>query len=285
MKYGFTGKIKEIGGHTVHQIYAAEARDGMEEGFVGGWIENASNLSQAGSCFVYDDAVVHGNAVVEGDAMVRDRATVCDNARIRESADISGFAVIEKEAQVYGLARAMDHAVISGSAHLYDSAAVIESAVVTDKARVYGHARIAGDAEVFDGAQVYDNAQVTDGAMVGYNAEVCGDARVAEDMYIGKDAYLNTTDTCMYREGRNEQTDLSLQLTGYRTKENGMLFHTVTPLAEGSKGDILKVFGNDEDSRQRAMKLIGEMEDGLGENFTPLEADDLEGLENKGQEL
>ena len=61
MKYEFTGEIKQYKSLELKQIRR------VSDGLVGGWIENESNLSQEGNCFVYGDAEVSGDAKVYGD--------------------------------------------------------------------------------------------------------------------------------------------------------------------------------------------------------------------------
>ena len=61
--YFFTGKTKVVYGVTLKQIEC-------EMYGVGGWIEDESNLTQWGSCWVSENAMVFGNAEVGGNAEV-----------------------------------------------------------------------------------------------------------------------------------------------------------------------------------------------------------------------
>ena len=67
-KYEFTGEVKVLLDHTMHQIRATVAFGAVRAGEVGGWIEKEENLSHDGNAWVYDNAEVCGNAEVYGDA-------------------------------------------------------------------------------------------------------------------------------------------------------------------------------------------------------------------------
>lgn len=69
MKYEFTGKTKTVDGFVLNQIRALVniRKRGVRVGDLGGWIENESNLSHKGTCWVYSDAIVRGFALVERD--------------------------------------------------------------------------------------------------------------------------------------------------------------------------------------------------------------------------
>lgn len=70
MHYEFTGKTKNLLGHTLHQIRATKdlPQHDVKSGDVGGWIESEKNLF--GNAWVYGDARVYGNARVSGNALV-----------------------------------------------------------------------------------------------------------------------------------------------------------------------------------------------------------------------
>lgn len=119
-KYEFTGLTREFDGRTLHQIRAARPLElsGVEVGEVGGWIEQESNLSHAGDCWVYPEAYIMENAVVEGDCRISDRAVV------RGRAHLSGFILAEHDSQVLddavieNVCRLMGDTVIYGAAHI-----------------------------------------------------------------------------------------------------------------------------------------------------------------------
>ena len=61
-KYEFTGEVKILLGHRLHQIRAVVAFGSIEAGKIGGWIEKEENLSHQGNAWVYGDAEVWGDA-------------------------------------------------------------------------------------------------------------------------------------------------------------------------------------------------------------------------------
>ena len=54
----------EIEGHTHYRIKALKDFGNVKAGDIGGYIEKEENLSQEGTCWVYDSARVYGNARV-----------------------------------------------------------------------------------------------------------------------------------------------------------------------------------------------------------------------------
>jgi len=67
--------IKTVVGKTLYRIRALQTLEGVvEEGQLGGYIEQEFNLAQDGGAWVSDNARVSGNAQVSGNARVRDNA-------------------------------------------------------------------------------------------------------------------------------------------------------------------------------------------------------------------
>lgn len=89
MKYEFTGEECVID----HVITLRRIRRCID-GLVGGWIESEENLSQEGSCFVYDSAWVIDHAVVKDNAEIHDRSVVCDLAIVEGNAEVRGKSVV-----------------------------------------------------------------------------------------------------------------------------------------------------------------------------------------------
>ena len=111
----------------------------VKAGDIGGFVESEENLSQIGSCWVYDDAEVFGGAYVCGNSRVSGSARVYGNNVL-----ISHNAHVKDKAEVFGEAWVDGHSVIR------------EYAVVCDRAEVHGHSEICcgawinGDRVVFD---------------------------------------------------------------------------------------------------------------------------------------
>ena len=57
-------------GIELYRIRALRSFSDVTEGTLGGYIQQESNLSQEGDCWIYGDAQVCGNAQVFGDAAI-----------------------------------------------------------------------------------------------------------------------------------------------------------------------------------------------------------------------
>ena len=93
----------------------------VEAGELGGYVQSEDNLSQEGSCWIYDravcceDAVVSGDARICDDAVVRGSALVTGDARMFEWASAEGNCCI-KSGEISRNARVAGEAVISANA-------------------------------------------------------------------------------------------------------------------------------------------------------------------------
>ena len=78
----------EMDSHTLYRIRALKDFGNVKTGDIGGYIERKENLSQEGTCWIYDNAKVYGNAWVCGNALIYDSVKVCGGAKISKSNDI-----------------------------------------------------------------------------------------------------------------------------------------------------------------------------------------------------
>lgn len=136
-KYNITGIRQTITvDNTPVNVYRIEATCDFETveggqvlaGDMGGWVENATNLSQEGKSWVDNNAVVCGYGRVEGDALVADDA-ICEGI-VSESAVVRGHAKIESAAQCMDNCLVCDEAVIEERAAVCDFVTVAEKGVV-----------------------------------------------------------------------------------------------------------------------------------------------------------
>ena len=185
-KYKLTEETIIVNGKTLYRIEALKDFDVVEKGDKGGFIENESNLSQSGDCWVY------GNAKVSDNAMVCGNAKVYDNARVYCNALVCGNALVFDNAQVYGKAWVCDKAKVYDNAQVYGNAQVYDNAEVLDNAKVYGNAKVFENAEVSFDAKVYDDAKVYEYAMVQGNAKVYGNAEIRTNACIYGDAVIDS---------------------------------------------------------------------------------------------
>lgn len=156
---------------------------------MGGYVQDASNLSQEGSCWISGDAVVSNGATVRDSAQISDQAMVTGS-----SSDISGEAIIRQHAAVFNSvvkdkalldssAQAQDGSEISGNAQLWGNCVVIGS-------RVYDNAIIDSYAFVTENSKIYNNAVVDVNAkikasFISQNAHISGDALIDNSIITG----------------------------------------------------------------------------------------------------
>ena len=147
-KYKLTDEYITIGNKKLYRIEALKDFSDVKKCSKGGFIESEENLSQNGSCSIYnkaavfDNAIVYGNAIVYDYARVYENVMVYENARIGENAEVFGNARIFGESWVYGNAR------VFGKSWVYGYARVYDESLVCDNAKVYGSAEVRCDAKI-----------------------------------------------------------------------------------------------------------------------------------------
>lgn len=145
-KYNMTGVRQTItvDGMPVN-VYRIEATcdfktvEGGEvlAGDMGGWVENAYNLSQDGQAWVDNNAVVYGSGRVEDDALVADDA-ICEGV-------VSGSAVVRGHAKIERAAQCMDNCLVCDDAIIEERAAVCDFVTVAEKGVVIAETVAKGD--------------------------------------------------------------------------------------------------------------------------------------------
>lgn len=100
-KYALTSdRIRFAGGPSLYRIIALRDFGNVKAYELGGYVEDESNLSHEGDCWigqnakVFDHATVTGSAFVFGDARVYGGAHITDHVRVCEGAEICGGARI-----------------------------------------------------------------------------------------------------------------------------------------------------------------------------------------------
>lgn len=111
-KFLLSDEKMDFEGRTLYRIQAKCNIGGtVTKGEKGGWVQSESNLSENGTCWIYDNAKVMDNAYVD------------KHAKVYNEAVISGNAVITDESCVYNNSRIDGNVVLSHSsaAELDDS--------------------------------------------------------------------------------------------------------------------------------------------------------------------
>lgn len=138
----------------------------------GGWVASEANLSQAGTCWIADDAQVSGEARITDDAQIMDCVRIYGTARVSGRACVSGHALIYGDAYVGGEVRITDAAQVFGAAQVSGQAFVLGAARVYDQAQVSGKAVVRDQSVVFGQARVFETAPILGGAHIGGAARI-----------------------------------------------------------------------------------------------------------------
>lgn len=231
-KYVITKECREFNKRTVYRIKAIKDFGTVKTGSLGGWVESSKNLSQYGTCWVADNAIVCDDAVVSESAIVRNNAVVCALAIVSGETEVSKSAIVSGEScvsgtskvsgdsQVYGKATVIN-ASVDESSSVEDSAVVEDGAVVRGTALVAGTANVSGRVTIKGSALVYENAWIfehipEDGqsqldTVIENSAEIGGNA-VVSGATVGLTVIINDYMrvegcTCLkapvYRKGNN----------------------------------------------------------------------------------
>ena len=163
---------------TLYRIKALKDFCDVKEGELGGWVESEDNLSQEGTCWVYEDAEVYGNA------------RVYNNAIIYGNAEVYGNAIVYNNVSIYGKAKIYGNAEVDGNARVHGSTEICGDTKISNNAAVYGMAKIFDNAEIFGYAKVYANALICGKAEIFGNTRVCGNAYIHGDAKVYENAEI-----------------------------------------------------------------------------------------------
>lgn len=166
-------------GRTLYRIKALRSFKWVSAGDLGGYIEGEHNLSQIGTCWVFDDAKIFDKAIV------RDEAEITNEAQVFGEAIVEERSIVADQAKVYGYANLRDDSMVMGHAEVYEYARLSNKAVVENHAKVYGYATIDGQARIYEHASVKDN-----GIVRGY-ANLSGYATVSKYGLVSDMADVN----------------------------------------------------------------------------------------------
>ena len=201
-----TFRFKDDNG-IVRKLYRIEAlqeiREDVTVGTKGGYVECERNLSQTGSCWIYDDAKVYDMAKILDDAIVYDNARVYDYAicdgisQVFEDSTVSGYASVRNDARVFGRAIVCNYAIIEGHARVYDDV-TIAGGTITDITQIYGEAMIKN-------------------GYICKDAKVSGSVIIDGDVSIGEDGFVSKQNDFISISGIGIGCET---LTAYRTKDN-----------------------------------------------------------------
>ena len=87
----------------------------VEEGTLGGYVENEDNLSHEGGCWIFNNAKVYDGARIEDNAQIHHFAIVEDNAVVKDYASVTDRARVTRDALVGGCTKVANEAEVSDS--------------------------------------------------------------------------------------------------------------------------------------------------------------------------
>lgn len=145
-KFELTGESRIYNGRTLFRIRALKDFYNMRAGELGGWLERESNLSQDGTAWVTESAMVMDRAHVQDGAVVQSDSILSGKVNVFGKAIITS-GVIKDEAKVGGYA-SVSRAEIAENAVVIDDAAIYPNAKIGGNARIEGKAQIGGDAVI-----------------------------------------------------------------------------------------------------------------------------------------
>ena len=102
----------------LHRIQAvSDVNEKVPKGTLGGFIENENNLSQEGTCWIYDDAICCENGEVKEEAALYDGSLVRGYAVVTGDTTFYDRAVAKRDCYICG-GEIKENAVISGKAFI-----------------------------------------------------------------------------------------------------------------------------------------------------------------------
>lgn len=159
-KYILTDETKEVDGHILHRIQAAKDFKSIHTGDLGGWIEKEENLSQCGTCWVYDQACVYEDAKLYSNSRICGYTKVHGHAEILSSSRIYGYAEIYDYVSIYG------NATIEGRVKIYEFAGVGGSSFISGKSEIFGKAMVVANSRVIGSSKICGSAIIRNDATI-----------------------------------------------------------------------------------------------------------------------
>lgn len=199
--------------HSARRIKAVKNFGIIEEGELGGYIQDEKNLSHSNLAWVGDNAVILDNASVFDNAYVFGKSVITHNAKVYGDANVGGnssmYGVsrvsgnstvtnsrIEGVAKVYGDAT-VHNCELKDSSKVYDDA-IVRSAKICMNAEIFGDAKVEGGSHsssvvICDNAKIYDHARVEGGStIIGGSVRVSSFCEIGGSTTVGGDIELTS---------------------------------------------------------------------------------------------
>ena len=194
---------------ALKDIYDISGNKIVSEGESGGCVKSEKNLSQEGSCWIFNNCIVVGDAFVSENAILKDGVVACQNAQIKGNANVSGCINITGEviikdnacisgvmlyngskALISGKSVVFGNAMLSGCFQIYDNVRISQNAKINGNITLRHNVKIFGNATICDNAKITGSAKIYDNALIKGNATVFGFAKIYGDAIIQDSAVV-----------------------------------------------------------------------------------------------
>ncbi len=145
----------------LHRIQAvSDVNEKVPKGTLGGFIENENNLSQEGTCWIYDDAICCENGEVKEEAALYDGSLVRGYAVVTGDTTFYDRAVAKRDCYICG-GEIKENAVISGKAFI--GSLCLQKPLISGDSRVYGmvQGNVHVNGNIFSWEKIEANTQDT----------------------------------------------------------------------------------------------------------------------------
>lgn len=104
----------------------------VKKGELGGYVENESNLSHEGKCWIYDDSIVYDKSVIYDNAIVMENSVVSDISMVHGESVILRKSTIDRFSEVSGKTL-VDHSKIGNCSSILDENIIRNSEIIKSK--------------------------------------------------------------------------------------------------------------------------------------------------------
>lgn len=197
-KYEITKEtMSDVNGKTLYRIKALTDFGNVRKGDFGGFVENESNLSQEGYCWIYGNAICCDNAIIYENAILCENAYVYGNSMVHENATICGSAKVYGNTTIGGNTIIRGYSRILGSAKVYGNTNISGNTIIGDNSRIYGNAVIYGDSKILGRSRIFGNAILENVESSDY-ARIYGDVNISDNIDICDDANIKNNKSFLY---------------------------------------------------------------------------------------
>lgn len=176
-KYELTNETIEIFDEAnnkfikLYRIKSLKAFDNIKNNELGGYVEDESNLSHEGNCWIEDDAKVFNDSIVMDNARVKGLSIIDNNSIIKGNAKISGKVVISNNVTIQDKVTVIGSSKIQDGALLKDKVFIFGEPLIKGRMTLKGESKIAGNAKIIGNFEIDPNCYIKGNAIVKNNSD------------------------------------------------------------------------------------------------------------------